>query len=348
VLMIRLAADTIENPQRVLRTATTTAQHVRYWRQYDIASEITMVESHAPADSPSPEGSETDAELAARFEREALPLLDPLYRGALALTGARSDAEDLLEEVMMNAYREFGSSPQGGNLRTSLYRALTNAYISSCRTPHRRLTETISDRQPAAATAHSSTELRLPEMETLEALPAEVITKALQALGQDTRMAVYYADVEHFSYREIADITNRSVSAVMSLLRCGRYQLRNVLLADSREPAIDQFQRDPPNDGALTQCVTSKHAPLSRLSESDTCAGQLDWFDREIVCYVLLWAPYGELWNEDVYPVFGMTVEQLVDRFHRIIAMFVPRLGRLAKSDRELLEKARHLPRVLG
>ena len=94
--------------------------------------------------------------------------------------------------------------------------------------------------------------------------------------------------------------------------------------------------------------VTLKHTPRHRLSEGDVCASQLDWFDREIVRYVLLWGPEGDVWDEDVYPVFGMTVEQLVDRFHWIIATFVPRLGDLAKSDRELLDKVRNLPRIFG
>jgi hypothetical protein len=89
-----------------------------------------------------------------------------------------------------------------------------------------------------------------------------------------------------------------------------------------------------------------KDAPLHRLSEGDTCAGQLDWVDREIVRYVLQWVPHGEMWDEDVYPMFGMTVEQLVDRFHRIIDASVPGLGRLAKSDRELVDKARRLPTI--
>jgi RNA polymerase sigma-70 factor (ECF subfamily) len=70
--------------------------------------------------------------------------------------------------------------------------------------------------------------------------------------------------------------------------------------------------------------------------------------DREIVRYVLQWVPHGEMWDEDVYPMFGMTVEQLVDRFHRIIDASVPRLGHLAKSDRGLLDKARHLPTIFG
>jgi hypothetical protein len=183
-----------------------------------------------------------------------------------------------------------------------------------------------------------------------------VITKALQALRQDTRMVVYYADVEGFSYAEIAHITNRSVSAVISLLYRGRHQLRHVLLAVCREQAACRFPEDASNGAARARRPKPKRAkpakpkctPLHQLSEGGTCDGQLDWFDREIVRYVLLWAPHGEGRGEDVYPTFGMTVEQLIDRFHRIIDTSVPRLGRLAKPDRELLDKARQLPRIFG
>src|ERR1700753_2973589 len=189
---------------------------------------MTMDESDLRAQSSSPRVSESDAELAERFEREALVLLDPLYRGALALTGDRLEAEDLLEETMVNAHRQFGSFPENANLRASLYRLLTNAYIGSLRARHRRraegLNNTTFNSQLATAREHPSTRLSLAEVEALEALPAAVITKALQALRQDTRMVVYYADVEGFSYAEIAQITNRSVSAVISLLYRGRDQ----------------------------------------------------------------------------------------------------------------------------
>ena len=313
---------------------------------------MTMVDSDVPAQSSSPRGGESDAELAMCFEREALPLLDALYRGALALTGDRLEAEDLLEETMMNAHRQFGSFPESTNLRTSLYRLLTNAYIGSFRARHRReaegLNDTTIDSQLATAREHPSTRLSLAQVEALEALPTGVITKALQALRQDTRMVVYYADVEGFSYAEIAHITNRSVSAVISLLRRGRHQLRNLLFTASQEPAAGQFRNSAAKNTALAQRATPKHAPLHRLSEGGTCAGQLDWFDREIVRYVLLWAPHGEMWNEDVYPRFGMTVERLVDRFHRIIDTSVPGMGRLVKSDRELLDEARQFPRIFG
>src|ERR1700753_1613816 len=106
---------------------------------------MTMHDADVPAHSSSPRESESDVELAVRFEREALPLLDALYRGALALTGNRQEAEDLLEETMMNAYRQFGSFPESTNLRTSLYRLLTNAYTGRLRTRHRRLVEGRND-----------------------------------------------------------------------------------------------------------------------------------------------------------------------------------------------------------
>jgi RNA polymerase sigma-70 factor, ECF subfamily len=306
-----------------------------------------MDESDLRDPSSFPRVSESDAELAERFDRTALVLLDPLYRGALALTGDRLEAEDLLQEAMMNAYREFRSFPEGTSLTTWLYRALISASVSSCRSRQRWPAEcpitTTFDGQLATAAAHSSTGLSLAQVEALESLPTAVIIKALQTLERNTRMAVYYADVEGFSYREIADISNRSISAVMSLLRRGRHQLRNLLLVVCREKAARQFAEDPSKYMAPAQ-----RAPLRRLSESDPCVRQLDWFDREIVRYVLLWLPYGEMWDEDVYPMFGMTAEQLVDRFHRIIATSVPRLDRLAKSDRALLDKARQLPAVFG
>jgi RNA polymerase sigma-70 factor (ECF subfamily) len=313
--------------------------------------------ANVPAHSSSPRESQSDAEIAMCFEREALPLLDPLYRGALALTGNRPEAEDLLEEAMINAYRQFGSFPEDTSLRASLYRLLTNAYIGSLRARHPRLAagrnDTAIDSQSATAREHPSTPLSLAEVAALEALPAAVFTKAMQALRLDTRMVVYYADVEGFSYAEIAQITNRSVNAVISLLCRGRHQLRHVLLAACRERPACQFPEDTQHDTARVRCPKPKHPkpqcePPQRLSETGRCADQLDWFDREIVRYVLLWAPHGQAWDEDVYPTFGMTVEQLVDRFHRIIDASVPGLGRLAKSDRELLDKARQLPSIFG
>src|ERR1700753_3242009 len=94
---------------------------------------MTMIDSDAPVESSPPQGAESDAELAVRFEREAFPLLDALYRGALALTGGRLEAEDLLEDTMMNAHRQFGSFSESADLRASLYRLLTNVYIGSLR-----------------------------------------------------------------------------------------------------------------------------------------------------------------------------------------------------------------------
>jgi RNA polymerase sigma-70 factor (ECF subfamily) len=294
-----------------------------------------MGDSDVPVQTLPSRESQSDAELAMRFEREALPLLDALYRGALTLTGDRLEAEHLLEETMMNAYRQFGSLSESTNLRASLYRLLTNA--------NWRL---------AMAREHPSTWLGFAEMEALEALPTAVVTKALQALRQDARMVVYYADVEGFSYVEIANITNRSVNAVVSLLYRGRHQLRHVLLACSEQAAC-QFPEDASNNTARArrpkpQRAKPKCAPRQQLTEGATCADQLDQFDREIVRYVLRWAPHGKGWCEDVYPTFGMTVEKLLDRFHRIIDTSVPRLERLAKSDRELLEEARQLPRIFG
>ena len=176
---------------------------------------------------------ETDAQLAKRFEREALPLLDQLYGGALRMTRNPADAEDLVQEAYMKAYQGFRSYKPGTNLKAWMYRILTNAYINNYRKAQRRpaeyATDDITDSQIAETASHTSAGLRSAEVEAMALLPDEEIRAALMDLNEDYRMVVYYADVEGLPYKEIAEIMETPIGTVMSRLHRGRKQLREAL-----------------------------------------------------------------------------------------------------------------------
>lgn len=169
-----------------------------------------------------------------RFERDALPMLDQLYRVARSHTRTAADAEDLVQETMIKAYLGFHSFDDGTNIRAWLLRILTNTWINSYRQAQRRPDETLSDvitdAQLADHARHSSSGLPSAELAALESLGDDEVRYALSELREDYRLVVYYADVEGFKYKEISEILDLPLGTVMSRLHRGRRALRRLLL----------------------------------------------------------------------------------------------------------------------
>lgn len=189
--------------------------------------------------SPSETKAKLSPELIARFERDALPFLDQIYAGALRMTRHPSDAQDLVQETYIKAYRAFAQFQEGTNLKAWLYRILTNTYINlyrkAQREPRVNPVDEIHDWQMADAARHTSGGLRSAEAEALDLLPNTVISDAFSEVPEDFRNAVYLADVEGFSYKEIAEIMDVPVGTVMSRLHRGRKALRELLAEYARE-----------------------------------------------------------------------------------------------------------------
>jgi RNA polymerase sigma-70 factor (ECF subfamily) len=187
------------------------------------------------------EEPEDRADLDARFEAEAMPLLAGLYSGAYRLTSNAADAEDLVQETYLRAYRGFHQFEPGTNLKAWLYRILMNTFINSYR-KRQREPQTVSDDEIEDWYLYSKMVERgtepSAEASVIESLPDEDVQAALAELPEQFRMAVLLADVEGFSYKEIATITEVPIGTVMSRLHRGRKALEKALWDKVRERGL--------------------------------------------------------------------------------------------------------------
>ncbi len=173
-----------------------------------------------------------------------MPFAPQLYSAALRMTRNQADAEDLVQETYLRAYRGFGGFTEGTNLRAWLYRILTNTFINTYRARQRRPVE--SD---LADVEDMYLYRRLPTLDTLiasqsaedqlfEMLTDDEVKAALEALPENFRLPVLLADVEGFSYKEIAEMLDIPIGTVMSRLHRGRKAMQKSLFEYAQERGL--------------------------------------------------------------------------------------------------------------
>jgi RNA polymerase sigma-70 factor (ECF subfamily) len=212
-------------------------------RPRDISAAPSLGPVSWAAMTTSTEKTPTSDAARAMFEEQAIPYMDQLYAAAMRMTRNPSDAADLVQDTFVKAYAAFGQFQQGTNLKAWLYRILTNTFINGYRknqrNPYQGTIDELEDWQLGGAeSVTQGRSTRSAEAEAIDHLPDSDVKDALQSIPEDFRMAVYFADVEGFSYQEIADIMKTPVGTVMSRLHRGRRMLRELLAGYAQDRGI--------------------------------------------------------------------------------------------------------------
>ena len=181
-----------------------------------------------PKPEPSPPGVPRAA-----FEEAALPFLDALYNTALRMTRNAQDAEDLVQETFLKAYRSFAGFQEGTNLRAWLFRILTNTYINVYRAKQRRPIETdlddVEDLYMYRRIGALQSSARSAEDQMFDLFTDDEVKQSLEELPENFRLPVLLADVEGFAYKEIAEMLDIPIGTVMSRLHRGRKAMQKRL-----------------------------------------------------------------------------------------------------------------------
>jgi RNA polymerase sigma-70 factor (ECF subfamily) len=180
----------------------------------------------------------------ATFEEDALQYARQLYSAAMRMTRNPADAEDLVQETFLKGYRAYGTFEEGTNLKAWLYRILTNTFINKYRTESRRPKQTdLADVEDLymyrrIATGDSAEASRSTEDRVLDGLVESDIKQAVEELPENFRLPVLLADLEGFSYKEIAEILDIPIGTVMSRLHRGRKAMQKRLWEFARQRGL--------------------------------------------------------------------------------------------------------------
>ena len=191
--------------------------------------------------------AESAAQKKLRFERDALQYTNQMYAAALRYTKDPHDAQDLVQDTYAKAFVAFHQFEPGTNLKAWMYRILTTTFINTYRKDQRRPQISdgeLEDWQIYSAASHTSDQGRSAEDVALDGIVDLDVRAALAAMPEDFRMAVYLADVEGFSYKEIAEIVEVPAGTVMSRLHRGRKLLRASLAEYAKERGFNRVGQD--------------------------------------------------------------------------------------------------------
>jgi RNA polymerase sigma-70 factor (ECF subfamily) len=178
----------------------------------------------------------------AQFTQDAMQHAGQLYSAAMRMTRNRADAEDLVQETYLRAYKGFHGYEEGTNLRAWLFRILTNTYINTYRSKQRRVQETelndVEDLYLYRRISNVDQASRSAEDTLFDLFTDDEVKAALEALPENFRMPVLLADVEEFSYKEIAEMLDIPIGTVMSRLHRGRKAMQKALIDFATERGL--------------------------------------------------------------------------------------------------------------
>ena len=229
------------------------------------------------------------------FEKAAMPYVDSLYNTAYRMTRNSEDAEDLVQETYLKAYKYYDKFEEGTNFKAWLFKIMKNTFINNYRkkklTPHKIDFSEIEESYERVIQKNAPDLIKDPESEIFQDMMDEDVKRALDSLPHDYKMVVLLADIEGFSYKEIAEILDCPVGTVMSRLYRGRKMLERTLLEYAKkygyirsgEPVKMRSRKDEAKPKKKAAAGTEEQEPSETADEEvELFAAETDEFDFEI------------------------------------------------------------------
>ncbi|MFB6262138.1 MAG: sigma-70 family RNA polymerase sigma factor [Bradymonadaceae bacterium] len=208
------------------------------------------------------------------FHEEAIPHLDPLYGTALKLTKDEQDAEDLVQETMLKAYRHFDKYENGTNCKAWLFKIMHNTFINRYRKDQKRKEYLVDDEEYRSLEERAEAPEQHPFVDDIDdeeelyfKMFTDQVKEALRGVPVKFRMVVLLADLQDFQYKEIAEIMDCPIGTVMSRLYRGRRMLREELGEYAEDEGYVSLEEEDEDDAEAADEGTEAEEKTTDLNE---------------------------------------------------------------------------------